>query len=87
MDTPIQTEFRAWHALWVGADDASRTDEENAAYADRLLEIEDRIRDLPAETPQDFIAKTVALTGFGMSGLPDERQCPALWAEAMAAIA
>ncbi|MEI4471514.1 hypothetical protein [Frigidibacter sp. MR17.24] len=83
-DTPIQTEFRAWYALWIGADDASRTDEENAAYADRLLEIEDRIGDLPAKTPQDVIAKMVAMTGFGYGGLPDERQCPALWAEAMA---
>lgn len=89
-ETPIIRLFREWEALYAYLDGPvgrELSEDEFDAELDRRIAIEDRMMEIPSEGPADFVAKVIAYTTRGESGLPDHQSNPAFWAEARALIA
>lgn len=81
-ETPVMRAFREWQAYTAWLETVSMSDDDMEAATNVMTDMEDAMMAIPAENTADFIAKVVAYTHDGWSGLPIADTMPEFWAEA-----
>lgn len=84
VETPVMGLFRQWMDLWNMARAPGASEDTWDAATDASFLIEGEMEKIPCQTAQDFIAKVIALSSFGICDLHDEKRDPMFWAEARA---
>ncbi len=85
-ETEMMQLFREWRHRMDCASDDSLSEDEHGAAVDVLCAIEDEIAEARCASASDWVLKVIAITGFGVFGLPGQQKSPAFWDEALALV-